>query len=118
MEGPRSQEKRAEYRDCRARDKGRGQGWDKARAGAPAGLGSLLVRLLGGLALADAFALQLAAGGHDVAPARRAHRARIARIEDDVAEGGDGGIAAALEGRPGPGIEGDEVDLGRHPLDQ
>lgn len=70
------------------------------------------------LALADALALQLAAGGHDVAAPGRAHGARVAGIEDDVAEGGDGGIAAALEGRPGPGVEGDQVDLGRYPFDQ
>src|SRR5579863_2077713 len=56
------------------------------------------------LALAHAVAFQLAAGGHDVAAARGAHGARVAGVEDDVAEGGDRLLAAAFEGRPGPGV--------------
>ena len=43
-----------------------------------------------------ALALELAAGGENVAPARRAHRARIARVEDDLRE--------ALDRRPSPSI--------------
>src|SRR5215471_11748298 len=93
--------------DESARSIGIGGRGTRERAGGrkPANHDRKLCRLSGllarppGLALADARALELAAGGHDVAPAGRADRARIAGVEDDVAERGDGGIAAALEWR-------------------
>src|SRR3954452_13630509 len=57
--------------------------------------------------------LQLTASRVDVAAARRAHRGRNARLEDDVAEGADALVGRAFVPRPGPRIERDEVHLRR-----
>ena len=57
--------------------------------------------------------LQLAAGGVDVAAARRAHRRRNARFEDDVAERPDPLVGRTFVGRAGPRVERDQIDLGR-----
>src|SRR5271166_7131589 len=57
------------------------------------------------------FALELAAGGEDVATARRAHRARIASVEDDLGEAFDRLPVRALVGTVGPSIERNEIDL-------
>ena len=64
------------------------------------------------------FALQLAAGGQNVAAARRAHRARIARVEHDLGKALDGLPVRAFVGAARPGIERNEVDLGRQALEQ
>src|SRR5665213_3346096 len=61
-----------------------------------------------------AFAFELAAGGHDVATARRAHRRGIARAVHDLGEFLDLVPVGAFIGRAGPGIERDEIDLRRN----
>src|SRR5581483_8892488 len=73
---------------------------------------SLRGRLLA-LALfqADAVGFELAAGGEDVAAARRADRRGIAGAVDDIAEGLDRFVGRAFEGRARPGVEGNEIDL-------
>ena len=70
----------------------------------------------GNIALArgelQALGLELPAGRHDVAPARRAHGARIARAVHDLGEALDLLPVRAFVRRAGPGIERDQVDLG------
>src|SRR5262245_7763708 len=48
---------------------------------------------------------ELAAGGHDVAPARRAYRARVARLVDDLGEALDLLPVRAFVRRTRPGVE-------------
>src|ERR1044072_3749777 len=62
--------------------------------------------------------LELAAGGKDVAPARRAHRRRIARIEDVFGELLDLLPVGAFVIATGPRIERTEIDLGRDALER
>src|SRR4051812_48467745 len=64
-------------------------------------------------AQALALALQLAAGGEDVAAARGADGRGVAGAVDDVGKALDGVPVRALVARPRPGIERDQVDLGR-----
>src|SRR5262249_8269828 len=71
-----------------------------------------------GLAVAFAGALELAAGGEDVAAARRAHRGRQAPGGDDLGEAVDAVIGRALVGRAGPRVERDQVHLGVDRLEQ
>src|SRR5690349_16911611 len=81
----------------------------------PVGVESLNRQLLHGVGLDGealagphllAFALELTAGGEDVAPARRADGRGVAGIEDDVGEGLDRlPVRAFVEGA-GPGVEG------------
>ena len=98
-----------------------------------AGLGGSVRRIASGAALSDlgpprdhrlerqalahaealAFALQLAAGGEDVAAARGADRRGIAGAVDDVGEALDRLPVGALVVGARPGIERDQVDLGR-----
>src|SRR5215218_9853354 len=65
-----------------------------------------------------ALALQLAAGGEDVAPARRADRRGVAGAVEDGREGLDSPPVGALVGAARPRIERDQVDLGRDALHQ
>src|SRR3546814_17439882 len=65
------------------------------------------------LAQAQAGGFELAAGGEDVAAARRAHGRDVARPFKNRGEALDRGIVRALERRAGPGIERDQVDLRR-----
>src|SRR5579863_1663936 len=60
--------------------------------------------------------LQLAAGGKDVAATRRAHRRRIAGVENIFGEFLDSLPVGAFISRARPRIERNEVDLGRNPL--
>src|SRR4051812_45517414 len=53
--------------------------------------------------------LELAAGGQDVAPARGAYRAGVARILEDAGEGADAVVGGAGVGRARPGVERDQV---------
>jgi signal transduction histidine kinase len=62
--------------------------------------------------------LELAAGGEDVAAARRADRRGIAGIVDEVGELLDRLPVRALVVRARPGVERDQVDLGRNALEQ
>src|SRR5882672_12628182 len=62
--------------------------------------------------------LQLPAGGEDVAAARRAHRRGIAGVEDVLGEFLDLVPVRTFVGRARPGIERNEVDLRRNPLEQ
>src|SRR5688572_861797 len=57
-------------------------------------------------------ALQLAAGGEDVAAARRADRRSVAGAVEDRGERLDGRPGGALILAPRPGVERDQVDLG------
>src|SRR5664279_1811103 len=59
-------------------------------------------------------ALQLPAGRQNVAPARRAHGARIASIEHDIGKFFDSIPVRTFIRRAGPGIERNEIDLGRN----
>src|SRR5262249_42875281 len=63
-------------------------------------------------------ALELAASGQDVAPARGAHRRGVAGIENDLGEFLDSLPIRALVGGAGPRIERDEVDLRRNAREQ
>src|SRR5262249_59282402 len=63
-------------------------------------------------------ALELAASGQDVAPARRAHRRGVAGIEDDLGKFLDSLPIRALVSGAGPWIERDEVDLRRDAREQ
>jgi hypothetical protein len=64
-------------------------------------------------------ALQLAAGGEDVAAARRAHRRGVAGVEDIFGEFFDLiPVRAFVCCVPGHGIERNEIDLGRDALEQ
>src|SRR5215472_19172114 len=63
-------------------------------------------------------ALELAAGGEDVAPARRAHRRRIAGVEDVLGKFLDLLPVGAFIAAARPRIERDQVDLGRNALEQ
>ena len=65
-----------------------------------------------------ALALELAAGGEDVAAARRADRRGVAGAVDDVGEALDRLPVGALVVGARPGIERDQVDLGRDALEQ
>src|SRR6201991_2577119 len=60
---------------------------------------------------------QLPAGGEDVAAARGAHRRGIARIENIFGELFDLVPLRAFVNRAGPGIERDEIDLGRNAVE-
>src|SRR4029079_14573362 len=60
--------------------------------------------------------LQLPAGGVDIAAAGGAHGRRDAAFEYDVAERPDPLGLGAFVGCAGPGIERDQVDLGRQPV--
>src|SRR5579871_2357867 len=60
----------------------------------------------------DALALELAAGGGDVAAARGADRGAQPAVVDDLGEAVDAVVGAALVGRTRPGIERDQVHLG------
>src|SRR6516162_5779792 len=64
------------------------------------------------------FALELAASSEDVAAARRAHRRGIAGVEHDLGEFLDLLPVRAFMSGARPGIERDEIDLGRNALDQ
>src|SRR5260370_31905475 len=59
-----------------------------------------------------ALALELAAGGENVAAAGRAHRACVTRVEHDFRETLNRLPIGAFEGAARPRVEGDEVDLG------
>src|SRR5690242_8988769 len=59
----------------------------------------------------DALALELAAGGGDVATARGAHRRAQPAVVDDLGEAVDAVVRAALVGRARPGVERDQVHL-------
>src|SRR5215211_482240 len=61
---------------------------------------------------------QLAAGGQDVAAARRAHRRGVAGVEDVFGEFFDLVPVRTLVTRARPRIERNQVDLGRNPLEQ
>src|SRR6185312_16964616 len=65
-----------------------------------------------------ALALKLAAGGENVAAARRAHRARVAGVEHDLREALDSFPVRAFVSASRPGIERDEVDLGGQTLQE
>src|SRR5688572_26017637 len=65
-----------------------------------------------------ALALQLAAGRQDVAPARGADGRGVAGAVEDGGEGFDRLPVRALVLGPRPGVEGDQVDLGRNALQQ
>src|SRR5277367_1461471 len=65
-----------------------------------------------------ALALELAAGGQNVAASRRAHRARVASVEDNFREALDRLPVRAFECAPRPRIERNKVDLGRQTLEQ
>src|SRR5580658_8215229 len=56
-----------------------------------------------------ALALELPAGGQNVAPTRRAHGARVARVEHDFREALDRLPVRAFERASGPGVERNEV---------
>src|SRR3954451_1521780 len=58
-------------------------------------------------------ALELAAGGEDVAAARGAHRRGVAGPEHDLGKALDALPVRALVLRAGPGVERDQVDLRR-----
>src|ERR1700756_5666800 len=85
---------------------------------------SLQERLFGGELAAFAgahllaLALQLTAGGENVAAARRADRRGVAGAVEDRGEGLDRLPVRALVVGPRPRIEGDQVDLGRNALEQ
>src|SRR5690349_382019 len=66
-----------------------------------------------GAALLLGRGLELAAGGVDVAAAGTADRRRDAGLEDDVAEALHALVVRRVVGRAGPGIERDQIDLGR-----
>src|SRR6516162_1412919 len=63
-------------------------------------------------------ALELTAGGEDVAAARRPYRRRIAGVEYDLGKLFDRVPVRAFVAGAGPGIEGDQIDLGRNALQQ
>src|SRR5437879_5070172 len=65
-----------------------------------------------------ALALQLAAGGEDVAAAGRADRRGVTAAVEDRGEGLDGPPVGTFVGAAGPGVERDQVDLGRDALEQ
>src|SRR6476661_3704720 len=86
--------------------------WPRRRAAAtPAASGGegLAVSLPEPLGLA----LELAAGGEDVTAAGGAHRGGIAGPIDDIGELLDPSRRRALVGAARPGVERDQVDLGR-----
>src|SRR5690606_29042750 len=64
-----------------------------------------------------ALGLQLAAGGQDVAAARRADGRSVTRLVQDGGEGLDRLPVRALIIRARPWIERDQIDLGRDALD-
>src|SRR5215469_4189893 len=66
----------------------------------------------------DAVGFELAAGSEDVAPARGAHRRRITGGKDDVGKRLDRRVGRAFERCARPGVERDQVDLGRDALEQ
>src|SRR3954454_3195370 len=63
-------------------------------------------------------ALELAAGGQDVPPARGADRRGVAGSEDDLREAFDALPIRAFIAAARPGIEGNQVDLGRDALQE
>src|SRR5207237_341194 len=63
-------------------------------------------------------ALELSAGGEDVAAAGRAHRRGIARIEHDLGEFLDLLPVRAFVAGAGPRVERNEIDLGRNALQE
>src|SRR5438093_642761 len=58
-----------------------------------------------------ALAFKLPTGGQNVAAARRADRARVAGVEDDLGEPFDRLPVRTFVGAARPGVEGNEVDL-------
>src|SRR4029078_10046031 len=65
------------------------------------------------LALSLGSSLHMATRAVDVAPARRTHGRRDARLEHDVAERPDAFVRRAFVSRAGPWVERDELDLRR-----
>src|SRR6266540_3522516 len=65
-----------------------------------------------------ACALELAAGGENIAPARRAHRRSIAGVENNLGEFLDPLPIRAFVSGAGQRIERDEVDLRRNAREQ
>src|SRR3979490_1831184 len=63
-------------------------------------------------------ALELAAGGVDVAAAGAADVGGNAGGHDAFLEGGDSGLGGLVEGHVGAGVPDDEVDLAAHAADQ
>src|SRR6476646_6511264 len=63
-------------------------------------------------------ALELAAGGEDIAAARRAHRRGVTGVEHDLGEFFDLVPVRAFVLAAGPRVERDEIDLGRNALVQ
>src|ERR1700759_1707478 len=63
-------------------------------------------------------AFKLAAGGENVAAARRPHRRGIASIENNLGEFFDLFPVGAFIGAAGPGIERDQIDLRRNAFEE
>src|SRR6476660_9716872 len=79
----------------------------------PEGSGGHGLAVALGAALLLGGGLELAAGGHDVAAARPAHRRADPAFEDDLREAPHALGRRTFIARARPGIERDQIDLGR-----